>query len=53
LFCRDRRSLTAQQRLAFMRALEQFIADLRSARFGVGFAQTRPDRQRSRKSRIH
>jgi hypothetical protein len=37
-FWRDWRSLTPQQQLAFMRALEQFKADLRGDAFGPDFA---------------
>jgi hypothetical protein len=35
-FWRDWRGLTSQQQLAFMRALEQFKADLRSGTFRLG-----------------
>jgi hypothetical protein len=45
-FWRDWRSLTPQEQLAFMRALEQFIADLRTRTFRPGLrvkrVQTHP-----------
>jgi hypothetical protein len=35
-FWRDWRSLTPQQQLAFLEALQQFVADLRAGRFRPG-----------------
>jgi hypothetical protein len=43
-FWRDWRSLTPQQQLAFMRALGQFIADLRSGTFRPGLRVKRVQR---------